>query len=179
VFTFDGANRLTQATLAGITTQYASNGDGVRVGKTTSGQPATTYVQDVGRALPVVLSDGQASYVYGLGLIARIATTGEVQYYHADGLGSVRAITNAAGQVMATYEYDAFGAIRSQTRSAPDAFRFTGEQQDAESGLLPRRARMHDPSVGRCVRLDPPPGVVQRLVLSNHFVCRHRCGASR
>jgi hypothetical protein len=51
-------------------------------------------------SLPTLLSDGTRNYVFGLGSgpIYSVDTgTGVGQVNHADGLGSVRAITNGSG----------------------------------------------------------------------------------
>jgi hypothetical protein len=50
-----------------LTTQFAYNGDGIRTSKTVAGDTAE-YVLDVAATLPVVVSDTQAVYLYGLDL---------------------------------------------------------------------------------------------------------------
>ncbi|HUW94675.1 MAG TPA: type IV secretion protein Rhs, partial [Anaerolineae bacterium] len=84
---YDHANRLTQVTEGSLTTQFAYNGDGVRTGKTVAGD-TTEYVLDLAAALPVVISDTEAVYLYGLDIIAQ--QQAERLYYVHDGLGSVR-----------------------------------------------------------------------------------------
>ena len=87
----------------------------------------------------MVLYDEQAFYVWGLDLIARIVGSTQ-QYYHYDGLGSTRALTNGSGTTVATYNYDAFGTIKSQTGSQTNNFLFTGEWRDPETGFYFLRA---------------------------------------
>jgi hypothetical protein len=48
-----------------------------------------------------VLTDGTLKYVYGLGLAYAVDGSGNLQVYHADGLGSTRALTDGAGSVIA------------------------------------------------------------------------------
>jgi len=48
-----------------LTTQFAYNGDGVRTSKTVAGD-TTEYVLDMAATLPVVISDTEAVYLYGL-----------------------------------------------------------------------------------------------------------------
>ncbi len=50
-----------------------------------------------------------------------------------------------------------FGAIRSQSGSSPNEFKFTGEQVDS-TGLQYLRARYYDPAIGRFLSQDPVPG---------------------
>jgi RHS repeat-associated protein len=43
--------------------------------------------------------------------------------------------------VTATYQYDVFGAVQATTGTAATAYRFTGQQADAGTGLISLRAR--------------------------------------
>ena len=52
------------------TTQFAYNGDGERTSKTIAGD-TTEYLLDLAATLPVVISDTEAVYLYGLGIIAQ------------------------------------------------------------------------------------------------------------
>ena len=52
------------------TTQFAYNGDGVRTSKTIAGD-TTEYVLDLAAMLPVVISDTEAVYLYGLAVFAQ------------------------------------------------------------------------------------------------------------
>ncbi len=40
-------------------------------------------------------------------------------YFLANGLGSTEALTDGDGDVVATYKYDVFGAVRSSTGISP------------------------------------------------------------
>jgi RHS repeat-associated protein len=70
-------------------------------------------------------------------------------YYHADGLGSIRAITDPNGDAVITYDYDVFGEPRFESSSSPNYFRFTGEQFDASTSLYNLRAWYYAPWIGR------------------------------
>jgi RHS repeat-associated protein len=52
----------------------------------------------------------QAVYTYGNDLI-NMKRAGANSYYHYDGLGSTRQLTNSAGAVAASYTYDSFGNV--------------------------------------------------------------------
>ncbi len=88
---------------------------------------------DVAAGLPVVLQDGTNTYVYGLDLISATDGSGVQTYFLYDGLGSTTDLTDGSGVVTAGYGYDVFGATRSQSGSGDTDFKFTGEQQDADS----------------------------------------------
>lgn len=97
----------------------------------------------------------------GLGLISATDSAGATSYHLSDGLGSTVQVTDSAGAVTNTYAYDAFGALRSSSETTPNAFRFTGEQQDAgvERGLIYLRARHYDPALGRFLSEDRVPSI--------------------
>jgi RHS repeat-associated protein len=116
---------------------------------------ATTYFTwDVNWSIPQVVDDETYQYVYGLGRIAQVGS-GATFYYLTDGLGSTMALTDEAGDVDTTWDYDVFGAVRGLTGSQPNDFSFAGEQVDGSTGLQYLRARYYDPEVGRFISADP------------------------
>lgn len=153
---WDHENRLTSASVGGVTSSYTYNGDGLRVSRT-SGGGSVSYVWDVGAGLPVILKDSANNYyVYGLDLISRVNGT-TPEYYLQDGLGSTTELANGAGTVTGTYRYDVFGAVRSQTGSSSNEFTFAGDEIDP-SGLQYLRARYYGVGAGRFLSRDRLPG---------------------
>ncbi len=59
---------------------------------------------------------------YGLGLAYSVDSSGNVQVYHADGHGSVHALTDGMGNLIETYQTDPFG-VPTATSSATMASR--------------------------------------------------------
>jgi YD repeat-containing protein len=108
-FQYDQANRLTGFFTTSSASSYQYDGDGKRTAKSINGT-TTSYVYDVG-GLPTLLDDGTRKYIWGASGLAYTVdkSTAAVQVYHADGLGSVRAITDSAGSVVQTYRTDEFG----------------------------------------------------------------------
>ena len=49
-------------------------------------------------------------------------------YYHADGLGSISSLSNAAGSIASTYTYDSFGKQTASTGSLVNPFRYTARE---------------------------------------------------
>jgi len=94
-------------------------------------------------------------------LISVTDRLGNQTYFLCDGLGSTANLTDGAGNTTATYSYDLFGAIRSEsgTGAAGNEWRFTGEQRDPQSGrnFYYLRARYYDPGIGRFLSQDPLP----------------------
>jgi RHS repeat-associated protein len=169
-FTYDQANRLKSATIGGGTSTYAYDGDGKRASRTPTGGSTVSYAHDVNRSLPVVLDDGARKYVWGLGLAYSVDITGGViGVYHADGLGSVRAVTDSTGSVVQTYQADEFGVATLTQGTSAQPFSYTGEQRDAESGFVHLRTRMYDPSIGRFLSRDPTAGSPEQPLSLNRY----------
>jgi len=98
-------------------------------------------------------------FIYGPGIDEPIcmidAADGDtVYYYHFDGLGSVVALSNIAGDVVESYSYDVFGQLDS-TSDVNNPYLFTGRRYDDETGLYYYRARYYDPYTGRFLQTDP------------------------
>ena len=91
--------------------------------------------------------------------------------YHADGLGSIVALTDSTGKVIERYRYDSFGNPTilgpgpdglmdtiddvTLTQSAfGNPYLFTAREFDPESGLYYYRARYYDPRFGRFIQED-------------------------
>lgn len=111
----------------------------------------THYVLDLAATLPVVISDTEAIYLYGLDIIAQ--QQAERHYYLHDGLGSVRQLADANGQIATTYAYDPFG-VPLAGGAVPDPHCFTGEAWDAEVEFRYLRARYYQPATGRFAAKD-------------------------
>ena len=79
-------------------------------------------------------------------------------FYVYDGAGSVRQLTNAAGAVTDTYEYDAFGVTLNHTGTTPNNYMYRGEQYDPDLGLYYLRARYYNSLTGRFLSRDPEAG---------------------
>jgi len=153
-------------TIRTLTTEFAYNGDGVRTSKTVSGD-TTQYVLDLAATLPVVISDTEAVYLYGLDIIAQ--QQADRQYYFHDGLGSVRQLLDSTGEVQTNYAYDPFG-VPVVAGDASNPYRFTGEAWDEEVELLYLRARYYQPDTGRFITKDPWPGYVWQPGTLNGYV---------
>jgi uncharacterized protein RhaS with RHS repeats len=85
-----------------------------------------------------MVQDAGGSYIYGPGgeIVEQIDGSGNAYYYHADQLGSIRAITNSSGSVANSYSYDAYGNTTTSSGTVPNQFKYAGEYQDDESGLV-------------------------------------------
>jgi RHS repeat-associated protein len=162
---YDFENHLKQH--GAVTIVY--DGDGNRASKTVGGV-TTKYLVDEKNptGFPQVVeesvSDGSTrTLVYGLQRICQrqfVASTSSTltSYFVYDGHGSVRALTNSAGAVTDTYDYDAFGNMIHSTGSTPNEFLFAGEQFDSDLGNYYNRARYLKTSTGRFLTMDAIDG---------------------
>jgi RHS repeat-associated protein len=135
--------------------EFSCNGDGLGTSKTVGGD-TTEYVLDLMATLPVVVSDTEAVYLYGLDIIAQ--QQAERLYYVHDGLGSVRQLVDTTGEIETNYAYDPFG-VPLVGGEVYNPYQYTGEAWDAEVELLYLRARYYQPEVGRFITKDPWEGV--------------------
>jgi len=96
-------------------------------------------------------------YIHGLGIDEPLAMIDgkNTYYYHADGLGSIIALTDSRGSTVQTYEYDSFGNLKDQKNRVKQPYTFTGREWDKEIGLYYYRARYYDAEAGRFTTVDP------------------------
>jgi RHS repeat-associated protein len=95
-------------------------------------------------------------------IIDRSNSTTDWRYPHQDHLGSTVAVTNAAGQLLERYEYDAWGKRRN-TDGTPSASQivgatdrgYTGHEMLDSLGLIHMNGRVYDASLARFISADP------------------------
>ena len=78
-------------------------------------------------------------------------------FFTKDHLGSSTIISDATGKPVQHIEYTAFGESFADWRVEDwnTPYRFTGKEQDAETGLYYYGARYYDPRIGRFLSVDP------------------------
>ena len=103
------------------------------------------------------------AYVNGPGIdqpIERIGfingTPRQRQVFHADGLGSIAALTDESGEPVQTYAYEAFGKVRARTGADLNRVTYTAREAMGDSlGFYYYRNRILDPNTGRFTSEDP------------------------
>ena len=75
--------------------------------------------------------------------------------YAHDSLQSVVGLTGHEGRTIQTTAYAPFGGERETAGASCSVLRYTGREQDAETGLYYYRARYFDPELGRFITEDP------------------------
>ena len=160
---YDEAGNLTAVTRAkdgetpAVEDTYAYNGDGLRTAQTISG--TTGFLTwDTSEELPLLMSDGTNSYIYGpagLPFEQINNTTGAVLYLHHDQQGSTRLLTGSTGKTEATYTYDAYGNKTGSTGTSTTPMGYDGQYTSSDTGLIYLRARGYDPATAQFLSVDP------------------------
>ncbi len=161
-YVWDSENRLIAVTTVdNNSTQQANyqyDTNGIRVAAIVDGIE-TRYLIDTNRPYAQVLEEYTPSgnllinYVYGRDLISQ-TRDGIDSFYHVDGLGSTRLLTETSGQVIDTYTYDAYGNLLASTETTTNNYLFAGEQYDPAAQSYYLRARYYDTQTGRFTSRD-------------------------
>jgi RHS repeat-associated protein len=134
-FNYDALGRRVEKVAAGTTTAWVYDDDDVL--REAIGSSITTFID--GDALDEPLAEEKQS--------------GALTYLHADALGSILRSSSAAGAVVASQRYDAWGRIEAGGTVAHASF--AGREWDAETGLFYNRTRYYDPNAGQFISEDP------------------------
>ncbi len=174
-YSYDGQDRLTQVTLpSGATVSYTYDPFGNRLTRTDTSGVIVRYFLDGANPLMEMNTGGQtlARYTSGLTMDSWLSMTrnGQTYFYHQDALGSVKALTDGSQSVAASYDYEAFGSLRSQTGAVENPFTYTGREWDDEAGLYYYRTRYYDAGVGRFTKKDGYLGTVEQPASLNRYV---------
>lgn len=136
-----------------INPMYFYNAEGERVKKTV-GPAGTAYTYGIGTT-PFVEADlvGNVTNEYiffnGKRVARRDGTTGAVEYYFPDHLGSASVITDSSGVVQKEADYYPYGGEIVVSGSDANKYKFTGKERDQESGLDEFGARYFSSNIGR------------------------------
>ncbi len=134
---------------------YTYRGDGLRLTKTVNGVK-TTHVWDGQQIVAELNSSGAVTnkYIRGVNQIYSQDSAGTKKYFLFNGHGDVVQLTNTSGNVIKTYDYDAFGVEKNPDSSDVNPFRYCAEYFDKETGTIYLRARYYSPSIGRFITED-------------------------
>ena len=147
--TYNVENRIGTLVYQGQTNTFIYDSGGARVKKITPGG-TTNYLGGLYECKNGICTkhifDGQS----------RIASkTGTKTYfYHTDHLGSTNVVTDERGTKVQETAYDPFGETRYSWGSVNLAYKFTGQEEDQETGLYNFGVRYYEPRLGRFVKGD-------------------------
>ncbi|MFK3646896.1 RHS repeat-associated core domain-containing protein [Lysobacter enzymogenes] len=155
-YVWNGRNQLAQIQQGGQTiAAFEYDPVGRRISKAENGQ-TVRYLYDGANAVQETRGAQVAGVLTGLGLDQRFARTDVAgrTYLLTDGLGSTKALTNAAGAVVQRYDYTPYGQTQSTQSGFDNPYQYTGRELDA-SGLYYYRARYYHPGMARFISEDP------------------------
>ena len=147
-----------EVTGSGIKAVYSYSADGVKLRVRGSADDGYDYLGSVTlvRGESEDISGVEALFADGMFRIGD--ATQETMFFEKDHLGSVRAVINDSGAVLATNNYLPFGTRHSGGMLSDDVrYRFNGMelQTTGELNLLDFGARMYDNELGRWFVQDP------------------------
>lgn len=162
LYSYDHYNRLIVFKDEDTTASYQYNAQGYRTRKTINGT-MTNYLYEADKVILETGADNKtkAVQVYGSALLSRkvTASSGTQSYYYLyNAHGDVTALIEAAGAIVATYDYDAFGTLLSKTGGANSYIMYAGYQKDDENGLYYLNARYYDSVTARFISEDTYTG---------------------
>lgn len=147
-------------------TTHTYDGSGVRVARQAGGEEIQYHYGPAGRLMFTTDGEGEllACYVWGdRSLLAAVhgdSLTG-LRHYLTGQLMSVAGVTDASGDMLATYSYDPFGQCARQVRKEghvdDNPFTFVGGLGvlDEGGGLFYMHQRFYDATSGRFLQKDP------------------------
>ncbi len=142
--------------VAGVNESFAYDGAGL-ISARTNGATTEHLTWSAGAALPLLLSDGEHSYIYGPNdqPIEQVSLEEAPTYLHSDQLGSSRLLTDPGGEVTGAFSYGPYGSLIGTSGAESTPMGFAGQYTDSASGLQYLRARFYDPSTGQFITRDP------------------------
>jgi RHS repeat-associated protein len=164
-YQYDVMNHVTNVNNGAILITY--DGDGNRTIKTVSGTTTYYLLDDRNPSGYVQVLEEWAStgtpglskvYNYGLDLISQRMPGTSTNYFIFDGHGSTRVLTDAGGNVVNTFAYDAFGNLIASNGAPQTAYLYCGQQFDSNLGLYYNRARYLNQNTGRFWTMDTDEG---------------------
>ena len=174
-YSYNSQNQLIQLDDGVDTTTYQYDAEGIRMNQSTAGL-SKDYVIDHNRPFAQVIQETSGaesiSYTYGDDLVSQHNETSSY-YYHYDGLGSTRGLSNATGQLTDSYDFSAYGEVLNKTGSTNNHYLFAGEQFDQTLNKYYLRARLYNPVTGRFTQMDSWMGELQEPISLNKYLYAH------
>ena len=134
------------------TATYTYDAIGRRASKKVDG--ATTTHRWDGSSIVGDSGTGAATYYRGINIIAQNKNNA-VNYYVYDGHGNTVTLTDANGATVSKCDYSAYGNRTSIKSYINTPFKYCGEYQDNESGMVYLRNRYYKINEGRFTQEDP------------------------
>ncbi|MFA5074108.1 MAG: RHS repeat-associated core domain-containing protein, partial [Nitrospirota bacterium] len=170
-FTWNYDNKPASITKAGATTTFDYGANGERIKKQTGGS-WKIYVGGMEKDQ----NGDHHIYITVGGATIKKKSDGSLYFILKDHLGGTSTILDSGGNIKAKQFYQPYGADDSTDALLnPDDIedhKFTGQEEDTETGLYNYNARMYDPALGRFISADSVIGMNRYAYVSNNPVNR-------
>jgi len=156
-YQYDHLGRRISKMSNGVTTYYRYNGDDIDAEYSATWSETARYVHGPNTDDPLMRLTGNTSDPSATAI-----------YYHQDGINSIVATSDQAGNIVAAQVFDAWGN-KVQASGMIAQYGYTGREPD-QTGLIYYRARYYDPALGRFISRDPagmPDGVNRYSYVNN------------
>jgi RHS repeat-associated protein len=135
---YDPLGRLQETNINSVVTQYLYDGDALIAEYDGSGTLLRRYVHGSRVDSPLIWYEG--------------AGLSDERFFHADHQGSIVAISDDGGDLLALNTYSPFGV---PSNAAFGRFAYTGQIELTGLNLYYYKARIYDPALGRFLQTDP------------------------
>ena len=159
-FTWKHGSELDSMSNGTDTVSFLYDAEGKRISKTVNGTTVFQYDYADGRLTRIKRNNTTLHFDYDMLGPSVIRYNGVDYYYHRNAQGDIDGISNAAGELVASYRYDAWGKPLSITGTMAgtigvlNPFRYRGYVYDEETGLYYLNTRYYDPEIGRFISPD-------------------------
>jgi len=153
-YRYDSQHRLIGASLPdGSQVTYRYDAFGRRIAKVVDGK-TSEFLWQGDRLIAESGPEHYRSYLYEPGSFRPLAmlqgkgATAEPFYYQLDHLGTPQELTSAAGEILWSVKYRAYGNVaKLEIAELDNPLRFQGQYYDAETGLHYNRHRYYNPEI--------------------------------
>lgn len=111
-------------------------------------------------------------YTYnGNGQVGTLTKNGQTYYYLYNHHGDVIALTDSAGNIVASYSYDAWGNVLSQSgpMASDNPYRYAGYRYDENTKLYYLMSRYYNPDNGVFLSIDLVRGDLENPITQNGY----------
>ena len=176
-YTWENGRQLARMQSANVDAKFVYNENGLRVQKIINGV-VTDYVLHGKNVVHMTRGADELHFFYDAQNRPAVVVYNGTAYAYVKNLqGDVIAILDAAGNVVVSYAYDAWGApigksgSMAETLGTLNPFRYRGYVFDEETGLYYLRSRYYHASISRFLCIDRWLGGTSDGILSHNPLC--------